>query len=377
MRIAVNTRFLLKDQMEGVGWYTWETIRRIVENYPQHEFHFLFDRPYDPSFITSENITPHILQPPARHPALWLAWFEYAVPQALRRIDADTFYSPDGFLSLRTDVPTLLIVHDLAFEHYPDHVPLLTRLFYRRFIPRYAKKASRIGSVSQSTATDLAEHYSISPDKIFLAHNGVRPVFQPMKKSQIEAFRTQHTRSKPYLFFVGAMHPRKNIARLIEAYSRFRSQIQEAPLLVLTGRMAWMTDDIRAAYEHCKYKRDILFTGHLNTQDLADYTAAAEMFCYVSLFEGFGVPVLEAMHAEVPLLCSDVSSIPEVAGPAAFYVNPHTVESIATGMVTLWNNPDLKYQLVEKGREQRTNFSWDQTAQNIGEELVKLGSKKP
>lgn len=373
MRIAINVRFLLSGKMEGIGWYTYETVRRMVEAHPEHEFHFLFDRKWSEEFIFTDNVIPHRVNPPARHPYLWYWWFEKAVPGQLKKIKPDVFFSPDGFMSLHTEVPTLMVMHDLAFEHFPKHVPKLVRRYYQYFSPRYARKAARIAAVSQATKDDIVAHYNIDPDKIMVAHNGVREDFQPMSAREKEDFRHEKTKSRPYLFFVGAMHPRKNIPRLIEAYTAFRHQVKGDPLLLLTGRMAWMTADIKKAYDASEFKEDIVFTGHLDSQELAKYTAAASIICYLSLFEGFGVPVLEAMQAEVPLLCSNVSSIPEVAGDAALYADPHDLDAMTEGMITLWNDHELAAELVDNGRRQRQHFSWDATAGKLWSAIKDIG----
>ncbi|HAD33931.1 MAG TPA: glycosyltransferase family 1 protein, partial [Chitinophagaceae bacterium] len=129
MKIAVNARFLLKGKLEGIGWFTHEIIRRVVNMHPEHQFIFFFDRPFDSSFLYAKNVEAVILNPPARHPFLWWIWFEWAIPRALKKYQADMFISTDGFLSLRTQTPTLLVMHDLAFEHFPEHLPLKFRWY--------------------------------------------------------------------------------------------------------------------------------------------------------------------------------------------------------------------------------------------------------
>jgi hypothetical protein len=144
MRIAVNTRFLLKGKLEGIGWFTNEIIKRLVLNHPEHEFIFFFDRPFDSQFIFASNITPIVLNPPARHPILWVMWFEWSIKKALKKYKADIFISTDGFLSLGSNVPTILVVHDLAFEHFPEHLPFKFRSYLRHFTPKFVQKAARV-----------------------------------------------------------------------------------------------------------------------------------------------------------------------------------------------------------------------------------------
>ena len=172
MKIAVNTRFLLKDKLEGIGIYTQEIFSRVVQLMPEHEFYFLFDRPFSEEFIFAKNITPLIVSPPARHPFLWYWWFEKSVPKVLKENNIDLFISPDGYASLNTSVPQIITIHDLGFEHFPMHTPFLVRNYYKYFTPKYCKKASKILAVSQFTKQDIAERYGIDKQKIEVVYNG-------------------------------------------------------------------------------------------------------------------------------------------------------------------------------------------------------------
>ncbi|HPB25791.1 MAG TPA: hypothetical protein PLE11_08500, partial [Bacteroidales bacterium] len=141
MNIAVNTRLLLDNRLEGIGWFTFETLRRIVTAHPEHTFYIIFDRPYHKKFIFSDNVVPVVVGPQARHPLLFYLWFEFSVPRVLKRIKADVFLSPDGYGSLRCRVQQLLVMHDLNFEHYPKDLPWIISRYYRYFFPRFARKA--------------------------------------------------------------------------------------------------------------------------------------------------------------------------------------------------------------------------------------------
>jgi len=161
MNIAVNTRFLIKDKLEGIGLFTYETLMRITRNHPEHNFFFLFDRKFDPSFVFSDNVTPIVMWPQARHPVLWYYWFEVAIPKMLNKINADVFLSTDGFLSLKTDKKQVLVIHDLAFEHFPQHMPNLQRKYCTHFTPKFAHKADKISTVSEFSKRDILSSYNI------------------------------------------------------------------------------------------------------------------------------------------------------------------------------------------------------------------------
>ncbi|MCA1760933.1 MAG: glycosyltransferase, partial [Bacteroidales bacterium] len=164
MRIAVNTRLLLKGKLEGMGWFSYETLKRMTRNHPEHEFIFIFDRPYSEEFIFSENITPVVIGPPARHPVLFYFWFEFQIPRVLKKHKADVFLSPDGYLSLKTKVPQLAVIHDISFAHRPQDIPGMKRWYYNYFFPKFARKATRIATVSNYSKTDIAKTYQVDAE---------------------------------------------------------------------------------------------------------------------------------------------------------------------------------------------------------------------
>ena len=365
MKIAVNTRFLLKSNLEGVGWFSHETLRHMVEQHPEDEFLFYFDRPFDKKYIFSKNVTGFVLLPPARHPFLFLAWFEVAVALALRKHRPDVFYSPDGFLTLNTSVPTLLVVHDVAHVHYPDQISFIHKKYYQFFVTKFLKKAKHILTVSNFSKQDIIKHYGTNAEKISLVYNGCRAIFKPLQKSDIQQVRIKYSAGQPYFFYVGAIHPRKNITLLIKAFDIFKQKSNAPIKLLLGGRMAWQTSEVCNAYEKAKSQSDIEFLGYLNADELAKLTASALALTYVSLFEGFGVPLLEAMNCDTAIITSNTSSMPEVVGDAALLVNPLEVEEIAAAMEKIATNEPLRQQLIEKGRVQRQLFDWQKTSEKI------------
>jgi glycosyltransferase involved in cell wall biosynthesis len=365
MRIAINTRFLLPGKLEGLGWYTYEICRRWAAAHPQDEFFFLFDRPYDPRFVFGPNVHPIVVSPPARHPVLWYLWFEGRLPVILKTIKADVFFSPDGYLSLRSQTPTVMVVHDLAFRHYPGQVPRIVRAFYTHFTPQYLHRASKIVTVSDFVKQDIEKQYALPAEKIVVVPNGGREGFKPLNTLEIQNLRNKYAAGKPYFFYLGALHPRKNLPRLIAAYNLFRQLYGTEVKLLIGGRMAWQTSEIFSAWKSAPFQEDICFLGYLPEETLPGVLGAALALTYVPLFEGFGLPVLEAMFSEVPILASNSASIPEVAGNAALLVNPFDEEAIAHAMWQLWENPALRSSLIQKGRLQRSHFSWDDAADRI------------
>ena len=366
MRIAVNTRFLLPGKLEGLGWYTHELMRRMVYQHPQDEFIFLFDRPFDPAFVYADNVRPLVLFPPARHPVLWYAWFEWAVPQALAGCEAEVFFSPDSFLSLHAKIPTVLTVHDLIPLQHPGQVPWWSRDYYRYFFPRYIRRAEQVVAVSEFTKKTILEMVpDVPPEKITVVYNGSREGFRPLPEAEKQAVRVEFSAGREYFFYTGAIHPRKNIPRLIRAFEVFKNTTGADTKLLLAGRFAWETGDVKSAVEQSRYQSDIVFLGYVPEAQLPRLQAAALAAVNVSLGEGFGLPVLEALHCEVPVLCSNTSALPEVAGDAALLVNPETVADIAAGLTRLHADAALRTELVGRGRRQREQFDWNVAAEAV------------
>ena len=365
MVIAVNTRLLQKEKLEGIGWFTYETLSRITRNHPDYKFLFLFDRPYDEEFIFSDNVSPIVVPPPTRHPALWYLWFEYQVPRILKKYQVDLFLSPDGYLSLTTKVKQLAVIHDINFAHRPKDLPWLTTMYYNYFFPRFAKKADRLVTVSHYSKDDMLQTYGIDPDKIDVVYNGVNTLYKPTNEEEQEITRAKYTSGNRYFLYIGSLHPRKNICGLLRAYDAFRTTVKEPFKLVITGKGMFKTGDVERIYKEMHHKEDVIFTGRLSTEDLQQVLGAALSLTFVPYFEGFGIPVIEAMSAGIPVICSNTTSLPEVGGHAVLYSDPDEVNQIKNAMVRMAEDADLRRELIKKGHEQQKKFSWDKTAEQL------------
>lgn len=369
MRIAVNTRFLLRDKMEGFGWYTYEVTKRLVEAHPEHQFIFFFDRPYDERFVFGANVEAVVLNPPARHPLLFIYWFEVAVKRALNKYKADVFFSPDGYLSLRSSVPQVAVIHDLSFEHYPKDIPFLARHYLKFFFPRFAQKAKHLITVSNASKHDIMHSYGIDENKITVAYNGCSDQFQPVDALTKVNCQERYSKGKPYFIFVGAIHPRKNVQRLLDAFALFKSHTKAETQLVIVGSAMWKKASFGITVPE-SVEAEVHFTGHVALEELAKIMASAEALTYVPYFEGFGIPLVEAMKCGTPIICGNRTSLPEVAGDAAILCDPFSVEEIAEAMGKLTNDTILQQQLAEKGLERAGLFSWHASAERVWEVIV-------
>jgi glycosyltransferase involved in cell wall biosynthesis len=362
MKIAINTRLLLKNRLEGIGWFTCETMKRITQAHPEHEFIFIFDRPYAKEFIFSDNITPVVLGPQARHPFLFYLWFDHRIPQLLKRHKADLFVSPDGYLSLKTDIPQLAVMHDLSFLHRPQDLPWLKGWYYNYFFPRFAKKAARIATVSNYSKQDIAKSFNIDASKIDVVHNGIKKNSLELNDDEIAKIKARYSIGCPYFLYVGALHPRKNIQGLLQAFELFKSGNPNNVKLLIVGGEMHKTGGIAETFKMIRFSNEVVFTGRVPEEELQQLFAAALALLYVPFFEGFGMPIIEAMNAGIPVICSNTTSMPEVGGDAVLYASPYDTPQIASAMEEISSNPDLREQLIKKGFEQKEKFSWDKTS---------------
>jgi glycosyltransferase involved in cell wall biosynthesis len=373
MNIAVNTRLLLPE-LEGYGYFTQELFKELVKNHPEHQFYFLFDRPFDERYVFSSNVHPIVISPPARHPVLWKYWFDIRIPAVLKKIQADLFVSPDGFCSLTTKIPQCLIIHDLGFLYHPEAYKKSHVSFLKRNTPKFLKKARRVVTVSEFSKNDIIKHYKTDADKIDVIHNGVKPVFRPNTPEEKIAVKEKYTQGAEFFIYVGAIQPRKNLINLLKAFSIFKKRMQSSMKLVLAGRLAWKNEEFLKLLNTYKYKSDVIITGYLPESELASLMASAYALVYPSLFEGFGVPVAEAMKCGVPVLTSEKTSMQEIAGEAALYFDPSDHTHIAENLMLIYRDEDLRKKLIENGKLQAEKFNWQNAAALFWQSLMETAS---
>jgi glycosyltransferase involved in cell wall biosynthesis len=255
--------------------------------------------------------------------------------------------------------PFVVTVHDLSFLSYPQGFRVLNRSYLRVFTRLSVQRARRVIAVSESTKHDLVQNYGLSPGKVDVVHNGVGSGFRPLPAAQVAAFRAKQGLPESFILFVGTLEPRKNVIRLIEAYACLP---ETKPPLLLVGGKGWLYDDLFARREALGLTNQVHFVGYVPAEDLPLWYNAAELFVYPSLYEGFGLPPLEAMASGTPVISSASSSLPEVVGTAGLLVDPTDVEALATTMQRVLSDKDLQAEMRNAGLEQARVFSWRRTA---------------
>ena len=348
--------------MEGIGWYAYEVLKRITSQNKDHQFYFLFDRKFDKSFIFSENVTPVVLSPQARHPVLYKWWFEKSIPRWIGKNQIDLFFSPEGYISLKLDVPTINVIHDLNFEHYPAFLKKSEYKFYKKYFPQYAKKANEIITVSHHSKSDIVKTYGINEEKVNVIYNGIRDSFSPLSDEQKSNSKSQFAGGHPYFVYLGSIHPRKNLDRMLMAFDSFCSEKESDYMFLISGRQFKKSEATFKVYTTMKHRSKVKFLDYVKEDAINDLVAGAEAMIYVPLYEGFGLPVLEAFQCEVPVVTSNVTSLPEIAREAAILVDPNSVREIKESMLQITQDDKTRKDLIEKGKLRAKEFSWDKCA---------------
>ncbi len=375
MRIALNARHMLVNRLEGVGIVTDEVMGRMARSHPEDQFDYYFDRKYDQRFVHNTNVNPHTIHPVTRLPILIRYWLDHPVRKDVVKQKANVFFSPDGFIPLGMGIPKVSMVHDVAYLRYPEHLQPRIRSFYKKWMPRYLAYTDHIITVSEFSKSEIIAGYNIPADKISVVYNGITDAYKPVSEEQKKITRDRYTNGRTYFVYLGAIHPRKNILTLVKAFEQFKSSHPSDHQLVLAGRASWHTEEVFKAIAESKWKDAIHLPGYIATADATTLVASAEAMIYPSFYEGFGLPLVEAMACGVPVICSNVSSLPEVAGNAALLFEPHDVGQLAHHMKRIAEEELLRKDLITLGHERSRYFSWDKAAEQVYEILGRFAKR--
>lgn len=365
LRIGVNTRLLKGDKLDGIGRFTHEIFKRVVQQHPEHEFVFFFDHEPNKRFIYANNVTPVRVYPPTKHVYVFDTYFNIRLHRKIKKYDLDLFISPDGILSMKSNVPQISVIHDLNFEHHPEWLPRPVAKYYRNRFSQFAKKAARIVTVSEFSKTDIAQTYHIAQEKIGIVHNAAIDAFKPMEYDDQMEVKKEFSGGRPYFLFVGSIHPRKNICGLLHAYEQFRKQHDSHVKLVIAGKKTWWTPEMEETLTVHPFKKDIILTGAVEEDDLHRLMASALALVYIPHYEGFGIPILEAMQSGVPVITSNVTSLPEVAGDAGLVVEHGNIKATAEAMMHVSESVQLRNRLIESGLKRASEFNWDHSSKEM------------
>lgn len=369
MRIGIDFTSAIQ-QRAGIGRYTRELVRALADLDDVNDYVLLQASrgAKEPIGAWSDNF--HVRSLPLTDHWLAILWHRLRLPipveTCIGRIDI--FHSPDFVLPPVWRAHTVLTVHDLSFLTTPETFDPALRDYLSRSVPRAVGHADHILADSQSTKKDLVTHLNADPGRIAVAYPGVDPRFRPLEEPAITAIRNRYRLTQPFILSVGTLQPRKNYSTLIEAYSHLHRNAAGRivpPLLVIAGNKGWLYQEIFQTVERLGLDDQVRFLGFVPDEDLPALYNAAEVFALPSLYEGFGLPVLEALACGTPVVTSNVSSLPEVAGDAALLVSPHDVEGLTQALYRALTDPELRTRLRERGLTQARKFTWQQTAETV------------
>lgn len=363
MRIAVQASDLDHARIDGTRVYLKELLKRFGNLAPEQDFLLYHKNTFNPLLAPPQfsNYREESVASPFSWMQTRFAWemFRTRPEKLFLPIQAAPFFLPS-----KTEVTAT--IHDLAFKKYPETFPRKDVMKLNLMLDAAVRQADKLIAVSHSTKADLLQYYpTLSADKITVVHHGFDQAFfaEKVSRDALEVMlQKQGLKPGEYVLYVGALQPRKNLVRLIAAFEKAK-EMQPKMKLVLVGESAWLADGIHAAYEQSAFKSDIHLIGRVDFDELRTWYQGARLFAFPSLYEGFGLPILEAFASGVPVLTADNSSLPEVAGKAALYCQAEIVENIAEQLARLWGDTELQETLKKRAQEELERFSWEKCAQ--------------
>jgi glycosyltransferase involved in cell wall biosynthesis len=364
IRVGVNAHLLSCGESyrsAGISWYIQNLLHRLPDVDPEVGYTvFLGERSYKGR--DELQLWPSRL--PTHRPEVRIFWEQVLQPWAIRQAGVDLLHGMALVGPMVGACPVVITVHDLSFLFYPRSFPASKRLYLRAFTGMSVRRARRVIAISENTKRDVVQQYGISPDRVDRIYYGIDPIFRPLPAGQVAEFRSQRGLPERFVLFVGTLEPRKNVVRLIEAYAQLRDN---CPPLLLVGGKGWLYDEIFARVGELDLTDKVRFVGYVAGKELPWWYNAADLFVYPSLYEGFGLPPLEAMACGAPVITSSVSSLPEVVGEAGLLVDPDDVQALAEAMERVLADSHLREAMRAAGLAQAGRFSWQEAARRTVE----------
>lgn len=355
----------------GIGRYTRELIQALVTEAPDFSYKLFSARP--PAILPvpdSLPVMPHVTHRPAPIDERWLyrLWYRAHLPLPVQTFTGriDLYHSPDFVLPpVGGAIPTILTVHDLSFIHFPETFPLQLVNYLNRVVPWSVGRAGHILADSYSTRRDLQALWGVPSERITVLYSGVNERFRPVTdESLLTAVRARYRLDKPYVLAVGTVQPRKNYELLVRAFQPVAEQYPHS--LVIVGGKGWLDEGLSVEIERCGLQDRVILTGFVDDADLPAIYSAADLLAFPSLYEGFGLPILEAMACGTPVISSDISSLPEVAMDGSAVLLPPSDEAAWTqAMLDLLGDEGARDRLIAMGITRSAQFSWHSSARQL------------
>jgi len=359
--VAINAHLLSGQawyRSAGVHQYIYQLVRHLGQTEDELRYTLLLGEGVLPPDITFTALRSSW---PTSRATVRVLWEQLVQPWALRQVGADLVHGPVFISPLISPCPSIVTIHDLSFIRFPDLFKPLNRLYLTVLARLSGRRARRIIAVSAHAAAEATRLLGVPAERLDVVYHGVDPMFRPLPTDEVAAFRRRRGLPERFLLFVGTLEPRKNLVRLVDAFARiYDGQIG----LVLVGGKGWLCEELFAKVEALGLSEAILFPGYVGNDELVLWYNAAIALAYPSVYEGFGLPVLEAQACGTPVLTSNVSSLPEAAGDAAVMVDPYDVDGMASQLNRLLADEPLQQELRVRGLAHAREFSWANTARD-------------
>jgi glycosyltransferase involved in cell wall biosynthesis len=356
----------------GVKVYTQRLLRALLDLRSQHELVFLYRNPSLPGTYRGEEAVTELALP-ARSV---LTWDQVAVPAAVRRYRIDLLYNPKYSIPLAAECPAVWVCHGLDWYVMPWASRRIDRLSHRFLVPRYASRAAAIIAVSEVTRQHVMHYLKVAPEKVVTVYSGVDDVFRRAPDhSRLTQLRAKYSLPERFLLYAGAIYPPKNFTRLVRAYALVGPE-RGVPLVVAGGENRFLSEAELKEPERLGIADWVRWPGWVEQEELAGFYALADALLLPSLFESFGLPVLEAMASGCPVVTTDGWGTKELADGAAILVDPESVESIAAGIRRVMDDQSTRAELIAAGRRRSQDFQWRRCAGETLRVLERVGSER-
>jgi glycosyltransferase involved in cell wall biosynthesis len=361
MHIGLNAHLLSLEETyrgAGINWY----IRNLLTHLPRVDHDNRYTAFVGDRRFTRSELALKLSRLPTSRPVVRVFWEQVVQPAALQKERVDLLHALAFVTPLLSPCPSVVTIYDLSFLLYPQSFKRSKRFYLGLFTRLSARRARRIIAISKSTKRDVVRLLGVPPGKVEVVYCGIDEVFRPLTEDQVDAFRSKRGLPERFILFVGTIEPRKNVTRLIEAFANLQTCRLKNLKLVIGGAKGWFYEDAFARVEELGLEGEVMFPGYIPVSELPLWYNAAKLFVYPSLYEGFGLPLLEAMACGTPVVAANTSSLPEVVGKAGLTVDPLDVEGLAEAMRRALSDKDLRQEMRERGLKKAKGFSWTKTA---------------
>ena len=363
MKIGIMLRHLGK-QAGGIGTYTNNLLDQIVSIDTTNEYLFMYD---NEEFLGSYAQTPSVEEIVVKSRSK-LSWDQLAVPAIAKLHKLDLIFNPKMSVPLFTDVKSVFVFHGADWLIFPQNYPMYDRVYHKMFASLYCKKATAVISVSEDASQHIAESMKLGPNKLKTVYHAASERFRPIEEEEhMEGVRRKYKLPQHFILYLGQIYPMKNVGGIIEAYSKIRHKIPHK--LVIVGKPTHKSQKDLGLIDKYGLQEDVILTGFVPDGDVPAFYNLADLFVFPSFYEGFGIPMLEAMACGCPVVTSNQGAQKEIAGGAAMLVDPYQTDDIAKGVIDVLSDDVMRQELIQKGFERAKSFTWRRTAERTLEVL--------